>query len=117
MNIEDFGSDCYSYVPGAADRLQVGRVRTLLPGPHESNEAFELRMDLLCRQLLGMSGIAQVTLQLERVSGALVRATVTIAEEPRTAPIAGDLRGAGGRFDRARGARGSRRPAPLVQLR
>jgi hypothetical protein len=106
-NIEDYGSDRYTYVHGADGRMQTGRVRTVLPGDRETNEGFETRMDQLARQLLAMVGIASVSLELERANGAFVKATVTVVENPREAPILPDRRPAGGRYGGARGSRGS----------
>jgi len=105
-SIEDYGSDRYIYVPGEDDRHQTGRVRTIRPHPAETNEGFETRMDLMARQLGGMAGIASVTMELERVNGALVLATVSVVESPRPAPIQPDRRPAGGRFVGMRGVRG-----------
>ena len=107
-SIEDFGSDRYTYVRGDDSRYQTGRVRTVHPGDDETNEAFERRMDLLCRQLLGMGGIASVTVDVNRSRGAIVEAIVSIVESPRAAPIAPDKRPAGGRWDGPRGRRGGR---------
>lgn len=107
-SIEDFGSDRYTYVRGDDSRYQTGRVRTIHPGDDETNEAFERRMDLLCRQLLGMGGIASVSVDVNRSRGAIVEAIVSIVECPRAAPIAPDKRPAGGRWDGPRGRRGGR---------
>src|SRR5262245_3955189 len=79
-SIEDFGSDRYTYVRGDDSRYQTGRVRTVHPADDETNEAFERRMDLLCRQLLGMGGIASVSVDVNRSRGAIVEAIVSVVE-------------------------------------
>jgi len=108
-SIEDFGSDRYTYLRGDDSRYQTGQVITLTPGDAETNEAFERRMDEMCRQLLGMQGIASVTVDLDRSRGAIVQAVVSVVEAPTPAPIQADRRPAGGRFNGPRGARGGRR--------
>jgi hypothetical protein len=115
-NIEDFGAERYTYVQGETSRFQTGLLRTVLPHPAETNEAFETRMDLMCRQLLGMYGVASVSIEFERSDGALVKATVSVVEAPRVAPIRPDRRLAGGRFCGPRGSRGGRAPAQVVSL-
>jgi hypothetical protein len=117
-NIEDFGAERYTYVRGESTRFQTGLVRTVLPCDSETNERFETRMDLMCRQLLGMYGVASVSIEFERSEGALVKATVSVVECPREVPIRPDHRPAGGRrFDGARGARGGRASAQVIQFR
>ena len=105
---EDFGLDRYTYHVGDATRYQTGRMRTIRPGAHETNETFEQRMDLMARQLLALPGIASVSLELERARGAIVQAIVSVVEHPQPAPIAPDPRPAGGRFGGPRGSRGGR---------
>lgn len=106
---DDFGLDRYTYHAGDTTRYQTGRVRTIRPGAHETNEGFEQRMDLMARQLLALPGIASVSLELERMRGAIVQAIVSVAEHPQPAPIVPDSRPAGGRFGGPRGARGGAR--------
>lgn len=105
-SIEDFGSDRYTYLAGDDTRYQTGRVRTVLPGT-ETNAEFQERMHLMARQLFGMGGVASVSMDFDRIDGSIVKATVTIVEAPRPAPIAPDSRPAGGRFG-GRGGRGGR---------
>ena len=105
MNIEDFGSDGYTYVRGDAQRYQTRRVRTIRPAERETNEQFEQRMDTMALAILAMAGVDAVELHMDVSSGAITRCTVTITEAPRPAPIARDARPAGGRFG-SRGARG-----------
>src|SRR5262245_39903020 len=105
--IEDYGQDRYTYVAGDRQRYQTGRTRTILPGQHETNEAFQERMHLMALQLTEMAGIASVTVVFDRSEGAITRCTVSIVEAPRPAPIQPDKRPAGGRFGE-RGGRGGR---------
>lgn len=107
-NIEDFGSDRFTYLAGDDTRYQTGRVRTVLPHPAETNAGFQERMHLMARQLFGMGGVASVSMDFDRIDGSIVKATVTIVEAPRPAPIAPDTRPAGGRWT-ARGGRGGGR--------
>lgn len=108
MNIEDFGSDGYTYVRGDAQRYQTRRVRTIRPAERETNEQFEQRMHGLALQLLARSEIFSVTTDIDKIDGSDVQCTVVIVEAPRPAPIAPDSRLAGGRFG-SRGGRGGGR--------
>jgi len=106
-NIEDFGSNGFTYVRGDETRYQTKRVRTILPMEIETNEAFERRMHGLALQLLNRPEIHSVSTDIDMLDGANVKCTVTIVEAPRPAPIAPDPRPAGGRFS-PRGSRGGR---------
>jgi hypothetical protein len=82
-------------------------VRTVLLTTAETNESFQRRMDLLARQLLSFERIASVSMDMDRLAGAIVKCTLTIVEAPPPTPIGPDARLAGGRFS-GRGARGGR---------
>jgi len=108
-NIEDFGSDGYTYIRGDLQRYQTKRVRTIMPSEPENNGMFETRMHGLALQLLLRPEIASVSTEIDKVNGSDVKCTVTIIESPRVAPIAPDARPAGaGRFG-PRGVRGESR--------
>lgn len=99
---DDFGRD--QFIRRDGKRLRVGMIRTIQPGPRETNSQFEYRMETMVDDLAAMSGVLDVSYELEKRSKSYVLCTVYIVHEPRESPIADDATPAGGRFERQRGS-------------
>jgi hypothetical protein len=91
----DFGSDGYIWKDG--QRLRVSMVRTVQPMEHETNSAFEHRMDGLVAQLSRMPSVLSASFEFEKRGGSIVLCTVHIVHKPMPDCIAEDNTPAGGR--------------------
>ncbi len=101
---DDFGFDHYIWQEG--QRLRTRIVRSLRPGPHETNGQFEERMTTMASQLAQMHGVLHVGFVFEWRVGAIVECIIDVQHTPRPAPILDDERPAGGRSMPPRGNRG-----------
>lgn len=107
----DFGSDGYIWKDG--QRLRVSMVRTVQPGEHETNSAFERRMDSLVAQLSNMPSVLSASFEFEKRGGSIVLCTVHIIHKPMVDCIAEDNTPAGGRHGGGnRGRNLTSNPAP-----
>lgn len=95
MSLNEYGNDTFVYTDH--QRYLVQTVRTHLPVPGESNQAFEERMEDLVQMIGSAQRVRQVTSRYERRGGSIVSCLLTIDCEPTPAPISRDVRPAGGR--------------------
>lgn len=106
MPSDYFGFDHYTWRDG--QRLRTRIVRSLRPGPNETNSQFEQRMTTMAGQLAQMNGVTSVAFALEWREGAIVECIIDVQHTPRPITVVEDDRPAGGRAGGARGRRGSK---------
>lgn len=103
---DDFGFDHYTWRDG--QRLRTRIVRSLRPGPDETNSQFEQAMSTMAGELAQMNGVIDVRFALEWRDGAIVECIIDVQHTPRPIAVVEDTRPAGSRPAGARGRRGGR---------
>ena len=106
MPSDYFGFDHYTWRDG--QRLRTRIVRSLRPGPDETNSQFEESMSTMAAELAQMNGVTNVGFSLEWREGAIVECIIDVEHTPRPIAVVEDDRPAGGRAGGARGRRGSK---------